>query len=350
MRLAALWCALACAVGCVEDKLASTSTGGGANFGRFEGDVIAVWDQDGRNMTLREDFAYIDAQGRRWLAPKDSTINGASIPQGFWTFIGGPFEGRYRNASVVHDVGCHQMTEAWEDVHRMFYEACLCGGVDEAQAKMMYYAVYHFGPRWQTVAEAQPPANATADGQAMPLQQALHTVMRLDPVPPTPEEVEQVASFVSEDKPTLEAIERMSRDALHQRPCRSRGRWKKDWSRYREPLAPAVEQAQAAMAAAPLEERWTDPQGQPVMQSLSAEEQQWATQIVAAYLEQQAGAPVPAELRIRRGRTGYRVFVRYLQYDEQGHPFYYPGGHCAIWLSGDGQVREVAAGHWNRLR
>ena len=102
---------------------------------------MAVWDADGRNMTLREDFFYIDSQGRRWRAPTGAIVNGASIPSVFWTAIGGPFEGKYRNASVVHDVGCAEMRQPWEDVHRMFYEACRCGGVDETQAKLMYYAV-----------------------------------------------------------------------------------------------------------------------------------------------------------------------------------------------------------------
>jgi hypothetical protein len=31
----------------------------------------------------------------------------------------------------------------------MFYEACRCGRVNVVKAKTMYYAVYHFGPRWR---------------------------------------------------------------------------------------------------------------------------------------------------------------------------------------------------------
>jgi hypothetical protein len=31
----------------------------------------------------------------------------------------------------------------------MFYEACRCGGVGAVKAKTMYYAVFHFGPRWR---------------------------------------------------------------------------------------------------------------------------------------------------------------------------------------------------------
>jgi hypothetical protein len=30
----------------------------------------------------------------------------------------------------------------------MFYDACLCGGVGKAKAKVMYWAVRTFGPKW----------------------------------------------------------------------------------------------------------------------------------------------------------------------------------------------------------
>lgn len=31
----------------------------------------------------------------------------------------------------------------------MFFDACRCGGVGPVQANTMYYAVFHFGPRWR---------------------------------------------------------------------------------------------------------------------------------------------------------------------------------------------------------
>jgi hypothetical protein len=81
--------------------------------------------------------------------PTGSIINGASIPSMFWSVIGGPFEGRFRKASVLHDAACDVQTESWEDVHRMFYDACRCSRVGIGKAQTMYWAVYHFGPRWQ---------------------------------------------------------------------------------------------------------------------------------------------------------------------------------------------------------
>ena len=119
------------------------------NWGRFVGTVVARWSDDGRDMTLVEPFAYVDLRDLRWDAPTGAVVNGASIPQAFWSLIGGPFEGRFRNASVVHDVACEVRGRPWQDVHRMFYEACRCGGVGAVMAKTMYYAVHHFGPRWR---------------------------------------------------------------------------------------------------------------------------------------------------------------------------------------------------------
>jgi uncharacterized protein DUF1353 len=124
-------------------------------YGKFNGKVVSEWLEDGRTMRLENDFSYVDPDGKVWLAPANSQVDGASIPQAFWTLIGGPLEGQYRNASVVHDVACVEKSEPSENVHRMFYFACRCGGVSESKAKAMYYAVATFGPRWQMVYEAQ---------------------------------------------------------------------------------------------------------------------------------------------------------------------------------------------------
>jgi hypothetical protein len=118
------------------------------SWGRFQGRVQTQWNDDGRTMQLLADFVYIDPAGHRWLAPKGARIDGASIPPFLWTPVGGPFEGKYRLASVVHDVACDEKKRPWRDVHRMFYTASLLAGVDQGQAKLMFAAVYHFGPRW----------------------------------------------------------------------------------------------------------------------------------------------------------------------------------------------------------
>jgi Protein of unknown function (DUF1353) len=119
------------------------------SYGRFEGDVVAKWLADGRNMELMQPFAYVAPIGRRWDAPAGSRVDGASIPRFAWTFIGGPFEGKYRNASVIHDVACQKKNRPWQEVHEAFYTAMLASDVGERLAALMFAAVYHFGPRWE---------------------------------------------------------------------------------------------------------------------------------------------------------------------------------------------------------
>src|ERR1041385_4295059 len=58
-----------------------------------------------------------------WDGILGTVIDGASIPQPLWSFMGGPYEGKYLAASVVHDYYCSTRLEPWRDVHRMFYEA-----------------------------------------------------------------------------------------------------------------------------------------------------------------------------------------------------------------------------------
>jgi uncharacterized protein DUF1353 len=62
----------------------------GRSWGRFVGTVKTEWHEDGRTMHLLDNFGYVDGAGNVWTAPKGHKIDGASIPQVFWSFIGGP--------------------------------------------------------------------------------------------------------------------------------------------------------------------------------------------------------------------------------------------------------------------
>jgi hypothetical protein len=118
------------------------------NNGKFVGRVVTRWENDGRQMTVMEPFQFVDGHDRRWSVPRGTSVDGASIPQVFWSLIGGPFEGKYRNASVIHDYYCQVRNRRWQDVHQAFYDAMLASGVDQGKALVMYKAVESFGPRW----------------------------------------------------------------------------------------------------------------------------------------------------------------------------------------------------------
>jgi len=125
------------------------------SHGQFLNTVKCEWIVENgpdRDVKLLDNFFYIDPSGKRWPAPRNSVVNGASIPWPLWNkWIGPPFVGNYRRASVVHDVACdlrEKICASSQIAHRMFYDACLCGGVGKTKAKVMYWAVRTFGPKW----------------------------------------------------------------------------------------------------------------------------------------------------------------------------------------------------------
>lgn len=121
----------------------------GGDWGYFNGPIETRWDDDGLNMTVLKELRYTDPDGVVWIAPAGAKVNGASIPRAFWSLIGGPFEGRYRKASVLHDVAYDDRSRPWAEVDRMFYNAMRCAGVGPAEAKTMYYSVYRLGHHWK---------------------------------------------------------------------------------------------------------------------------------------------------------------------------------------------------------
>ncbi|HEY4282287.1 MAG TPA: DUF1353 domain-containing protein [Chthoniobacterales bacterium] len=138
-------------VGCGSNKGPSWMTGAVQphKWGFYSGYPETRWDPDGRTMTLLNELRYTDPQGAVWIAPAGSKVDGASIPRSLWTFMGGPFEGRYRNASVLHDVSYDQKKRPPEDCDRMFYNAMRCSGVSAAEAGTMYYSLLRFGHHWR---------------------------------------------------------------------------------------------------------------------------------------------------------------------------------------------------------
>lgn len=187
------------------------------DWGTFSGNVVAEWITPDRKMKLREDFSYTDPRNKVWLAPKDWEVDGASIPPMFWSVIGGPFSGEFRNASVVHDVYCDQMSVPADDVHKMFYEACRCGGVGETKAKLMFWAVDNFGPDWNFQKETRTKTvtkMVEVDGQFREVaEEVIYTVkIPVIKAPARPEidyaaAIDKVRRHIDENDPSLDELQ-----------------------------------------------------------------------------------------------------------------------------------------------
>jgi hypothetical protein len=114
----------------------------------FHGEIKTKWLDDGVTMELLEDIYFIDSAGIKWACRAGDWVDGASIPRFFWRIIGSPLRGKYRKASVFHDVACTKKTGNTETASLMFYDAMIETGVGKVQATLMYWAVYYFGPQW----------------------------------------------------------------------------------------------------------------------------------------------------------------------------------------------------------
>lgn len=118
------------------------------DLGHFEGDLVLKALSDGRTMQLVQSYKYVDSHNVTWSVPAGTRVDGASIPSVFWSILGAPYTGKYRDASVIHDYYCETKSRHWKAVHRVFLDGMLAQGVDTVQAELMYLAVYRFGPRW----------------------------------------------------------------------------------------------------------------------------------------------------------------------------------------------------------
>lgn len=119
----------------------------GDTVGSFSGEVKVVW-AGKREMRVLERLLYVADGGTLWEAPEGSVVDGASIPRIFWRVVGSPFVGKFRRASVIHDVYCVTKSRPHKEVHAVFEEMMRVDGVGSFKCKFMAWAVKLFGPKW----------------------------------------------------------------------------------------------------------------------------------------------------------------------------------------------------------
>lgn len=185
-------------IGCAGDKTPAWVRGASKQqnkFGHYSGYVEARWENDGRTMTLLSELRYTDPDGKVWIAPAGSVVDGASIPRSLWSLMGGPFEGKYRNASVLHDVSYDQKTRPWPECDRMFYNAMRCSGVGAVEAGTMYYALRKMGRHWKAPKAAPVKVGEEIVARAEPVNEGDINATRdwIRNSNPTPDQIDQRA-------------------------------------------------------------------------------------------------------------------------------------------------------------
>src|SRR5436190_17094039 len=187
---------------CASGRNPSSTTGAAQSnpWGYYSGEPETRWNADGRTMTLLSELRYTDPHGLIWVAPAGSIVDGVSIPRSLWSVMGGPFEGKYRNASVLHDVAYEQRNRPWQDCDRMFYNAMRCSGVSAVEAGTMYYALRKFGRHWKAP-------------KAEPVKVGDDIVARAEPV--NQGDINATRDWIRNSDPNLQQIEQRADAEQH---------------------------------------------------------------------------------------------------------------------------------------
>jgi uncharacterized protein DUF1353 len=151
---------------------------------------------------LLKPFGYTDSSGVDWDVPEGFISDGASIPTWLWAVLGGPFDGPYRDAAVIHDYYCYKKSRPWEAVHKVFLEASLNRGTGEDLAKTLYAGVLLGGPRWD-LPRVDIFANGIMRAQIVPIQS--------DKKAPSSgktdkEAFDELKAWIEREKPSLDEI------------------------------------------------------------------------------------------------------------------------------------------------
>jgi hypothetical protein len=172
----------------------------------FSGNPAVELQPGGRTVKLLRDFSFKDSKGLEWLVPAGAIVDGASIPPALFSLTGGALDGPYRNASIIHDHYCVTRSRPWRAVHRVFYEGMVVGGVDNLKAKLMYFAVHKFGPRWEVKQVAVP----TTRFSGPPTMELREVAVSL----PAPEynaaDVKAALDLISSSDPSLDELDALA--------------------------------------------------------------------------------------------------------------------------------------------
>ena len=172
-----------------------------------------------RDIKLVQPFGYIDPRGVHWDVPVGYVTNGASIPPSLWAVVGGPFDGPYRDAAVLHDFYCEAKLRSSDDTHRMYYEASRARGTSENIAQTMYMGLVFGGPTWTLAGTPKKAGFDMLFAQTTTTTNKAGATVTVDPgltnKTATPEQlkaVEDMKAWIAREHPTIEQIQKRAEE------------------------------------------------------------------------------------------------------------------------------------------
>lgn len=187
--------------------MATASLADGEEFvgGMFEGRVVAEWSDDPffPTMRIKEELLFRQTGGDTWVVPAGATVDGRSMPKLFVSLIGDPFKSGFLKSAVTYDYAVKAKARRWNDAQRMFVEGSVVEGVHTIDARVMYMLLHATGSRWAVR------WMSGCYGRCHAADSELEWRPRVDD-----EKVIALVTWVRQEAPSLEAIERRVGEAI----------------------------------------------------------------------------------------------------------------------------------------
>lgn len=102
-------------------------------------------------VVLNDSLEWIDSGGTHCIVPAGFVSDGATLPSFAWWLLGGKLSLDWISSAIVHDFSC-VVKPAWARTNTIaavrFYRGLRADGMSWWKARLAYYAVKTFGPKW----------------------------------------------------------------------------------------------------------------------------------------------------------------------------------------------------------
>ena len=120
--------------------------------GTFEGSVTLnpVGDSFIKQYRLESELIYRQSDGRVWIIPQGSVVDGRGFPRLFLDIFGEGLNSNFLKTAIVYDYAAKSMHLPWEAAQNMVFEGVQVETGSRADANLIFMLLQATGTRWAT--------------------------------------------------------------------------------------------------------------------------------------------------------------------------------------------------------
>jgi len=96
------------------------------------------------------EMIYRQVDGRVWITPSGSVVDGRGFPRLFVDIFGPPLNSHFAKTAVTYDYSVKSKHHPWATAQKMVYEAMRIEGATQAEANLTFMLLRATGTRWAT--------------------------------------------------------------------------------------------------------------------------------------------------------------------------------------------------------